>query len=108
MDAIAEYGRQILALIVVFSLLGFTVWKLGRHRGSVPLAQLTGGGVGQKGRTAARVLEPVERLVLTPQHTLHVLRFRDREILVTTHPHGCSLLDGEPEKPGLTARGAGA
>ena len=35
MDTLAEYGRQILALIVVFSLLGFTVWKLGRHRGSL-------------------------------------------------------------------------
>jgi hypothetical protein len=106
MEALAEYGRQILALIVVFSLLAFTVWKLGRHRGSVSLARLT--KTWQKGRAAEKLLEPVERLVLTPQHTLHVLRFRDREILVATHPQGCTLLDGEPDKPGLSARGAGA
>ncbi len=108
MDALAEYGRQILALIVVFSLLGFTVWKLGRHRGSVSLARLTTKFLGQKRRAAETVLEPVQRLVLSPQHTLHVLRFRDREILVATHPQGCTLLDGEADKPGLAARGAGA
>jgi hypothetical protein len=116
MDTLAEYGRPILSLLVVFSLLGFTVWKLGRHRGRLSLGKLFGKTFlektfGSKRRSPERMLETVERLVLTPQHTLHVVRFREREILVVTHPHGCDRLDQETNAeglPGLAARGAGA
>ena len=114
MDTLAEYGRQILSLIVVFSLLGLTVWKLGRSR--QPFSGHTlwrktfwQKMLGPRGRSGDRVLKTVERLVLTPQHTLHVLRFHGQEMLVATHPHGCTLPDGAPElTQGTASRGAGA
>jgi Flagellar biosynthesis protein, FliO len=109
MDTFAEYGRQILSLIAVFSLLGLTVWKLGRHRGTVSMARLRSTFWKPKDRSRDRVLEPVERLALTPQHVLHVVRFRGTEMLVATHPQGCTLLDREQGRPAqLASRGAGA
>jgi hypothetical protein len=111
MDMLAEYGRTILSLIVVFSLLGLTVWKLGRGRGSLPLARLPLAQwtkpFRRKGGSLEPLLERLQHVVLTPQHTLHVLRFHGREMLVATHPQGCTLLDREDE-PTLVARGAGA
>ena len=104
MDNLAEYGRQILSLIVVFTLLGLTVWKLGRRRVSLS-PTLFGKSFGRGVGSGERALKKVERLVLTPQHTLHVLRFRDREMLVVTHPQGCTVLDSEPN---LLSRGAEA
>jgi hypothetical protein len=29
---------------------------------------------------------------LTPQHTLHIVRVNGREILIATHPQGCSVV----------------
>jgi flagellar biogenesis protein FliO len=79
--------RQVLAIVLVFALLGVTLWKL--RRGGNPLAAL-----GQWRGTAAggRALESVERLALTPQHALHLIRIQGREIVIATHPHGCTLL----------------
>ena len=120
METLAEYGRQILALVVVFSLLGLTVWKLGRRppafSGQTLLRKFLfgkfflGKPFARKARSAEAVLEVVERLVLTPQHTLHVLRLRGREMLVATHPQGCALLHGAPDRldRDSAARGAGA
>jgi flagellar biogenesis protein FliO len=42
-----------------------------------------------------RSLEPVERLSLTQQHSIHLVRIHGRELLVATHPHGCTLLHDE-------------
>jgi hypothetical protein len=103
---LAEYGRTILSLIVVFSLLGLTVWKLGRGRGSLPLARWT--KVFKPNNSyGGPLIEKIERVVLTPQHTLHVLRFHGREMLVATHPGGCALLDREQDEPSPVSRGAG-
>ncbi|MBI3679859.1 MAG: flagellar biosynthetic protein FliO [Acidobacteria bacterium] len=38
-------------------------------------------------------LETVDRVHLTPQHSLHLVRFRDRGLLVAVHQRGCTLLD---------------
>jgi hypothetical protein len=112
MDAAVGYGREIVSLFVVFLLLGLTVWKLGRRRGRLPRTRLLAATflsrkfAGNR-RPAEPVLETLERLALTPQHTLHVLRLRNREIVLATHPQGCTVLDkfeGVPEG----ARGAGA
>lgn len=107
MDTLVEYERQILSLLVVFSMLGLTVWKLGRRRGSLSLARWSK-FLKPKGRSAERMLETVERLVLTPQHALHVIRWRDRELLVATHPQGCTLLESTVDKPSLASRGSAA
>ena len=104
MDLVAGYGRELLGLFVVFSLLGLTVWKLGRSRPPQWRNIFSGKTLIVKRPARERALETVERLALTPQHTLHVLRLRDREILVATHPQGCTLLDHATER----ARGVGA
>ena len=117
MDIIIGSGRQILGLFVVFSLLGVTVWKLRGSGTPIKLAQsflnkaMFRRALSNKGLARQRALETVERVALTPQHTLHVLRLRDREMLVATHPQGCTLLHAasiHEESPDVLARGAGA
>jgi flagellar biogenesis protein FliO len=39
-----------------------------------------------------RSLEALERLALTPQHSLHLVRIGGREVVVATYPQGCVLL----------------
>lgn len=121
MEIIAGSGRQILGLFVAFSLLGLTVWKL-RGSGTPEKWPLKwsenflkktfwGRALNTKGLARERALETVERLALTTHHTLHILRLRDRELLVATHPQGCTLLDTAPTQkasPDPLARGAGA
>jgi flagellar biogenesis protein FliO len=88
--------RQVLSIVLVFALLGVTLWKL--RRGGNPMEFL---GRWRTHSPGARALESVERLALTPQHALHLIRVQGREIVVATHPHGCTLL-------GDAAKGAGA
>jgi flagellar biogenesis protein FliO len=71
--------RQGLAVLFVLALLGSAVWKL---RGG-PFVRSSGNGPR---------LVSVARLALTPQHAVHLLRVDGRELVVTTHPQGCSLL----------------
>jgi hypothetical protein len=66
----------------VFAVLGLTLWWM-RRKGMAGIRGL---------RVEARSLEPVERLPLTPQHALHLIRVRGREMVVATHPQGCALL----------------
>jgi flagellar biogenesis protein FliO len=40
-----------------------------------------------------RRLELLERLSLTPQHSLHVVRMDGRSLLIGVSPSGCSLLE---------------
>lgn len=55
------------------------------------------------GSRRSRSLEPVERLMLTPQHALHLIRVAGRDVIVATHPQGCTLI----HNPAIE-RGAGA
>ena len=40
-------------------------------------------------------LESIERLTLTATHSLHLVRIGEREVVVATHPQGCTLLNTE-------------
>ena len=73
--------REVLGIAVVFALLGFAVWKF-RSGGMTPPWR-----PGQPSR-----LETVGRVALTPQHAVHLVRVDGRELVVATHPQGCSLL----------------
>ena len=73
--------RQVLSVLLVFALLGAALWKLRRG----PWNRIS-----KKGRS----LELVEKLALTPQHALHLIRVEGREIVVATHPRGCTLMTG--------------
>jgi hypothetical protein len=76
------------AVAGVLGLLGATLWWL-RSRGLVALGPRGGGRV--------RQLEAVERLALSPQHTLHVVRYGGRRLLVAASPAGCAVLEAGPE-----------
>jgi flagellar biogenesis protein FliO len=97
-----EAIRQVFSVLIVFLLLGAGLWKLRR-----------GGPAPKHGRS----LELVERLTLTPQHSLHLIRVEGRGIVVATHPQGCSLMHGamihgtmmdSTSVAGEAQRGAGA
>jgi len=51
-------------------------------------------------RRGDRWMVAVERLALTPQHTLHLVRVRDRAVLVAAHRRGCQVLASLPWEPG--------
>ena len=45
-----------------------------------------------------RHLEVVERVSLTPQHSLHLVRVDDKHLIVASGPGGCTLLEtAKPE-----------
>jgi flagellar biosynthetic protein FliO len=79
-----EVFQQMAAVAVVLLLLGATLWTL-RRRGFA--------GVALPKRAAGRRLESLERLPLGPQHTLHLIRVGETELLVALSPSGCSLLE---------------
>jgi flagellar biogenesis protein FliO len=91
--------QQIAAVTVVLALLAATLWRL-RRRGfaGLPLVR----------KPAGRRLEHLERLPLSPQHTLHLVRLGDRALVVASSPAGCALLErlspGEIDGPGEAAR----
>jgi flagellar biogenesis protein FliO len=84
--------RQTLAVLFVFLLLGLALWNLRRVGRGV-----AGASFWNRARGGARSLESVERLSLTPQHTLHLVRMNGREVVVATHPQGCSILPQSQE-----------
>jgi flagellar biogenesis protein FliO len=48
------------------------------------------------GRRAERGLEVVDRLALGPQHTIHLVRWGNRGLLLAVFSNGCSLLQSVP------------
>jgi flagellar biogenesis protein FliO len=85
-----DIARQVSAVMLVFALLGAAVWTL-RRGGRLRLPA----GMRTTGR--GRALESVERLALTPQHSLHLVKIGGREVVVATYPQGCALLTERSE-----------
>jgi len=85
--------RQVFSVVLVFSLLGAVLWLL-RRGGRISFQSLARMRV--QGNTRSMVA--VERLVLTPQHTLHLVCIHGREVLVATHPQGCSVITTVAER----------
>ena len=89
-----ESVRQFLAIAFVLALLGAARWALRNGalrrragpREALKIAALRGGL--QKEKTFA----VLERIALTPQHTLHVIRAGAEEWIVATHPRGCTVV----------------
>jgi flagellar biogenesis protein FliO len=80
--------RQLLGVGFVFALLGAALLVL-RRKGAVAFIPRP------KRSGESRELQIVERLALTPQHSLHLVRVKGREILVAVSPSGCSILEKE-------------
>jgi flagellar biosynthetic protein FliO len=79
-----EAIQQMAAVAVVLLLLGATLWLL-RRRGFA--------GVTLRNKSAGRRIECLERLPLGPQHTLHLVRVGETELLLALSPSGCSLVE---------------
>ena len=84
-------------MLAVFGILGLMIGLLQwlRRRG---LAHLRSGIVRRK---AGRRLELLERLPLTPQHSLHIVRMDGRSLLIGVSPSGCALLKNVETETGL-------
>ncbi|MGA3188946.1 MAG: flagellar biosynthetic protein FliO [Bryobacteraceae bacterium] len=91
--------RQVFSVLLVFSLLGAVLWGL-RRGGKVSFRRVFAGTRSQ-GHTRSMVA--LERLSLTPQHTLHMLRVNGREVLIATHPQGCTVISGEAAERAMGA-----
>ncbi|HUJ22454.1 MAG TPA: flagellar biosynthetic protein FliO [Bryobacteraceae bacterium] len=92
------------ALLGVVAVLAVTLWGL-RKKGMVRLFR-------SSSRRAARRLESLERLALSPHHMLHLVRLDDRAILVAQSPSGLARIEaaGDPalESPPIALRAAAA
>jgi flagellar biogenesis protein FliO len=82
-----EQFEQLFAVAGVLMLLGGSVLFL-RHKG---LARFR---LKARGAVEGRQLQSIERLPLTPQHSLHLIRVYGRIVLIAVSPGGCSVLDG--------------
>ena len=77
-----EMMGQLAAVAGVLMLLAATLWWLRRH----------GFAVARPVRRNGRLLQSLERLPLGPQHTLHLVRFGRKALLVGCSPGGCAVL----------------
>jgi len=78
-----ETMRQVWAVSAVLLLLAASLWWL-RRKG---LARYASRG------SRKQNLQAVERLMLGPQHSLHLVRLAGRGLLVGTSPAGCAVLE---------------
>lgn len=92
-----DVARQVFSVLLVFALLGTCLW-FARRGGRITFRGLAGTRIPKKTKS----LTAVERLVLTPQHTLHLVRIDGRELVIATHPQGCSVVS-EPAKRAMGA-----
>jgi flagellar biogenesis protein FliO len=83
-----EAIQQTLVVVFVLGLLGATLYWL-RGQG---IARF-GGKSAVRG--SARRMQSIERMALSPQHSLHLVNVGGRVLLIAVSPGGCSLLDGE-------------
>ena len=94
--------RQVFSIALVFGLLGAVLWTV-RRNGRIGIFRTGLASKRVQGNT--RALASVERLALTPQHMLHLVRVNGRDVLVATHPQGCSVVaQPEPAERSLGAR----
>jgi flagellar biogenesis protein FliO len=86
-----ETFSQSAAVIAVLVLLAATLWTLQR-RGLARFSVRPG---------AERRMQVVERLPLTAQHALHLVRIEGKILLVASAPGGCTVLGpiAEAERP---------
>jgi flagellar biogenesis protein FliO len=76
--------RQSLAITFVFALLWTALWLL-RKKGSIRIGS-------RKTRVDCGMLESRGKLVLSQQHTIHLVRIGQRELVLAMHPSGVTLL----------------
>jgi flagellar biogenesis protein FliO len=91
-------------VIAVLGLLFATLWMF-KRRGMVSFSGIRLGTL----RDRQREMQCMERMQLTPQHSLHLVRIRDRVLVISVAPSGCTLIQdlGAAEvKAGVPAGGS--
>ena len=83
MEAWAQAG----AVLLVLGLLGsLVVWSRNRGWARFSLPSVRGG---------QRRMQTLERLALTPQHSLHLVSVSGKILLIAVSPGGCSVVEGK-------------
>jgi flagellar biosynthetic protein FliO len=77
-----DLARQSLAITLVFALLWAALWLL-RRRG------ILGSRVNSADRS---LLQSRGKISLTAQHSVHLVRISDRNLVLAVHPAGITLL----------------
>jgi flagellar biogenesis protein FliO len=88
-----ELIPQLVAVCAVMALLAGLLWWRRDH------------GTHWRRSKAPRRLEAIERLPLTPHHSLHLVRAAGRTLLVAVSPSGCALLESWESPAADAARG---
>ena len=78
--------RQSLAITFVFATLWLALWLL-RRRGALRIRFPKG-----RGDASASLLESRAKVTLSSQHSVHLVRIGQRELVVAVHPAGVTLL----------------
>ena len=78
-----ELARSLFGVAVLFGLLAALVW-IARKKGTLIGLSRTG--------PHGRILEVVERVALTSNHSVHLLRAGDRTLIVGVHGSGLTVL----------------
>jgi flagellar biosynthetic protein FliO len=76
--------QQLAGVVLVLALLG-ALALFGKRRGF-------------RSSSRPRRMEILERLPLSPQHSLHLVNIDGETVLVGVSPHGCQLLQGARER----------
>jgi flagellar biosynthetic protein FliO len=84
-----EMFQQLMIVAVVLAVLCGGLWIL-KRKGWAQTAMRRSRSDGQPR------LEVIDRLSLTPNHSLHLVRLADRTLLVGVSPNGCNLLECPP------------
>jgi flagellar biosynthetic protein FliO len=81
-----EMFQQLVIVLAVLGLLCGALWAL-KQKGWART------GLRRKREDGQPRLEIVDRLSLTPHHSLHLVRMADRTLLIGLSPTACSLLE---------------
>jgi len=83
--------RQMAAVGVVMAVFAAVLWLL--RRGGLAQARGWTAALLRARGPAPRTLERLERLPLSAQHTLHLVRLGERALLLASTPAGCTLVE---------------
>jgi flagellar biosynthetic protein FliO len=85
-----DYLVQMSGVFLVMVIMAGLLWIL-RRKGIARFPALV-----RHGKANKPVLQIVDRLALTPQHSIHLVRVAGRAVLVGVSPTGCSFLESFP------------
>jgi flagellar biogenesis protein FliO len=89
-----EIIQQLTIVLIVFGLLAATLWVL-REKGLARFPfQATG--------TRPRRMRSVERLALTPHHSLHLIDIDGKQMVIGLSPSGCQVVLDSIQAQGAT------